>query len=51
MRVIYAFLAVLTLPDPALFAKTPDPAGDLMAGRYDALAAAELEATGLSPRA
>ena len=40
---LLAVRAVLTLPDEALFAHTPDPGGDLLAGRYDALVAAGME--------
>jgi hypothetical protein len=49
-RRLLAVRAVLTLPDEALFRHAADPAGDLLAGRYSALAAAELEAMGVKPR-
>ncbi len=44
---LLAVRAVLTLPDDELFRRTSDPAGDLLAGRYEALVAAELEAIGV----
>lgn len=47
---LLAVRAVLTLPDQTLFEHTGDPAGDLLAGRYDALAAAELEADGVKAK-
>lgn len=46
-RRLLALRATLNLPDRVLFAYTDDPAGDLLAGRYEALAAAALEAEGL----
>ncbi len=46
-RRLLALRATMMLPDRVLFAYTPDPAGDLLAGRYDRLAAAALEAGGL----
>lgn len=41
--------AVVHLPPDRLLAITDDPAGDLAAGRHDALARAELARLGLSP--
>ena len=46
-RRLLALRAALTLPEAALFARTADPAGDLLAGRYEPLAAAALEAGGV----
>lgn len=46
---LLAARAVMTLPEDTLFAHSPDPAGDLLAGRYEGLAAAALEAGGVSP--
>lgn len=46
-RRLLALRATLNLPDGVLFAYTEDPAGDLLAGDYEALAAAALEAEGL----
>ena len=45
---LLALRAVMSLPDEALFAHSSDPAGDLLAGRYEPLAAAALEAGGVS---
>jgi hypothetical protein len=44
---LLAVRAVLTLPDETLFAYTADPGGDLAAGRFAALASAQLEAMGI----
>ena len=44
---LLALRAVLTLPDETLFAYTAEPGGDLVAGRFAALACAELEAIGV----
>jgi hypothetical protein len=44
---LLAVRAVLTLPDETLFAYTADPGGDLVAGRFGALASAEIEAMGV----
>jgi len=44
-----AMRAAFGLPYGALLRHTRDPLGDLEAGRYDALVAAELEAAGLAP--
>lgn len=49
-RRLLAVRALMTLPDDVLFAHSSDPAGDLLAGRYEGLAAAALEAGGVSPR-
>jgi hypothetical protein len=49
-RRLIAQRAAFGLPFGALLAHTADPLGDLEAGRYDALVAAELEAAGLRPR-
>ena len=49
-RRLLALRALLCAPDRVLFAHTPDPAGDLLAGRYDALVAAALEDAGVRPR-
>lgn len=46
---LLALRAVMSLPDEALFARSRDPAGDLLAGRYEPLAAAALEAGGVRP--
>ena len=46
-----AHRAVVHLPPQRLLAITADPAGDLAAGRHDALARAELARLGLDPRA
>jgi hypothetical protein len=46
---LLAVRALLTLPDETLFAYTADPGGDLVAGRFAALASAELEAMGIRP--
>jgi hypothetical protein len=46
-RRLLALRAVMSLPDEALFAYSPDPAGDLLAGRYEALATAALSQAGL----
>lgn len=46
-RRLLALRAVLTLPDEVLFAYSPDPAGDVLHGQYERLAAAALEANGL----
>jgi hypothetical protein len=49
---LMALRAATTLPADALMAHTPDPAGDLLARRYDGLLAAALEDLGLrDPRA
>jgi hypothetical protein len=42
--------AAFGLPYGELLRFTKDPLGDLEAGRYDALVAAELEQVGLQPR-
>ena len=44
-----AMRAAFGLPYGALLRHTSDPLGDLQAGRYDALVAAELESAGLAP--
>lgn len=49
-RRLIAQRAAFGLPFGALLRHTRDPLGDLQAGRYDALVAAELEAAGLRPR-
>jgi hypothetical protein len=46
---LLALRAVASLPDEDLFAHSADPAGDLLAGRYEPLAAAALEAGGVKP--
>ncbi len=46
---LLALRAALSAPDEVLFAHSSDPAGDLLAGRYEPLAAAALEAGGVSP--
>ncbi len=46
---LLALRAVMSLPDDVLFAHSSDPAGDLLAGRYEPLAAAALEAGGVTP--
>jgi hypothetical protein len=48
-RRLLALRAVMTMPDELLFSHSADPAGDLLAGRYEPLAAAALEAGGVSP--
>ena len=47
---ILAARAVNRLSYEELLAASPDPLGDLAAGRYDRLARAELESVGLRPR-
>jgi RNase P protein component len=42
-RRLIALRALVVLPDRELFAHTPDPAGDMLAGRYDGLIAAALD--------
>jgi hypothetical protein len=49
-RRLLAMRAAFGLPYGELLRFTPDPLGDLEAGRYDALVAAELEQVGLRPR-
>lgn len=49
-RRLLAMRAAFGLPYGELLRFTPDPLGDLEAGRYDALVAAELEQAGLRPR-
>jgi hypothetical protein len=49
-RRLIAQRAAFGLPFGALLAHTADPLGDLEAGHYDALVAAELEDAGLRPR-
>jgi hypothetical protein len=46
---LLAARAVMTLPEDVLFAHSSDPAGDLLAGRYEGLAAAAFEAGGVTP--
>jgi hypothetical protein len=46
-RRVLAMRAAFSLPYGQLLAYTPDPLGDLVAGRYDALVAAALEDVGL----
>lgn len=46
---LLAARAVMTLPEDVLFAHSADPAGDLLAGRYQPLAEAALEAGGVRP--
>lgn len=47
-RHLLAFRAVMSVPDEVLFGYSADPAGDLLAGRYEALATAALNQAGLS---
>jgi len=49
-RELIAMRAALGLPYGELLRFTKDPLGDLEAGRFDALVAAELEQAGLRPR-
>ncbi len=49
-RRLLAMRAAFSLPYDELLRYTPDPFGDLAEGRYDALAAAALEESGLRPR-
>jgi hypothetical protein len=49
-RRLLAMRAAFGLPYGELLRFTKDPIGDLEAGRYDALVAAELEQVGLQPR-
>ena len=49
-RRLLAMRAAFHLPYGELLRFTKDPIGDLEAGRYDALVAAELEQVGLQPR-
>ena len=49
-RRLLAMRAAFGLPYGELLRFTPDPLGDLEAGRYDALVAAELDQAGLRPR-
>lgn len=49
-RRLLAMRAAFGLPYGVLLRFTQDPLGDLEAGRYDALVAAELEQSGLRPR-
>jgi hypothetical protein len=49
-RRLLAMRAAFGLPYGELLRFTKDPLGDLEAGRYDALVAAELEQVGLQPR-
>ena len=49
-RRLLAMRAAFGLPYGELLRFTKDPLGDLEAGRYDALVAAELEQAGLQPR-
>ena len=49
-RRLMAMRAAFGLPYGDLLRYTQDPLGDLEAGRYDALVAAELEQAGLRPR-
>ncbi|HEX8101693.1 MAG TPA: hypothetical protein VF533_03705, partial [Solirubrobacteraceae bacterium] len=49
-RRLIAQRAAFGLPYGALLRHTPDPLGDLQAGRYEGLVAAELEHAGLAPR-
>ena len=44
---LLAVRAILTRSDDELFSRSSDPGGDLLAGRYEALVAAELEANGV----
>ncbi|MBV9802035.1 MAG: hypothetical protein JO130_02530 [Solirubrobacterales bacterium] len=46
-RRLLALRAALILPDEVLFRHSSDPAGDLLRGRFEPLAAAQLEALGL----
>lgn len=48
-RRLLALRSVLTLDDEELLALSPDPAGDLLAGHFEALADAALEAGGVRP--
>lgn len=47
---LLAFRAVATLPFARLVKASPDPVGDLVAGRYEALAAEMVKEVGLRPR-
>lgn len=49
-RRLVAMRAAFSLPYGVLLRYTPDPLGDLEAGRYDALVKAELEESGLQAR-
>jgi hypothetical protein len=49
-RRLLAMRAAFGLPYGELLRFTKDPLGDLEAGRYDALVAAELEQAGLRPQ-
>lgn len=49
-RRLLAMRAAFGLPYGELLRFTPDPLGDLEAGRYDALVTAELDQAGLRPR-
>jgi hypothetical protein len=49
-RRLVAMRAAFSLPYGVLLRYTPDPLGDLEAGRYDALVAAEFEESGLRAR-
>jgi hypothetical protein len=49
-RRLVAMRAAFGMPYGELLRFTPDPLGDLEAGRYDALVAAELDRAGLRPR-
>ncbi len=49
MAAYLAHRAVATMPPPRLLAVSGDPAGDLAAGRHDALARAELTRLGIDP--
>src|SRR5579859_7889081 len=44
---LLAFRALMTLPDEVLLAYSPDPAGDLLAGRHEPLARAALASGGI----
>ncbi|MGB9184122.1 MAG: hypothetical protein WCB67_08640 [Solirubrobacteraceae bacterium] len=46
-RRLLALRAILALPEEVLFAYSPDPAGDVLQGQYEQIAAAALEANGL----
>jgi hypothetical protein len=46
---LIALRALLSLPDDTLLAHTADPAGDLLASRYDGLVAAAYDDLGLRP--
>jgi hypothetical protein len=50
-RRLLAFRALVTLPDRKLLAYTPDPAGDMLSGRYESLVAAAFDELGLQRRA